>query len=156
MLERTHITIETAVEEIQSRLAKMICSENKDLIAKTIIQNLKKTDRGLIQLYKAFTGIEETTELYPLQEVEVDVDALSTWRMDKDEMIKRKMIFQGRVRATIEKIDLTSNYPIRVKYFYLDSDHEKKVDTYWVSEKSIKILPDFEKETEIIIPKSEQ
>ena len=155
MSEPTHIQIEISIEEIQGGLAKLIRSEHRDLIVETIIENLRTTDRGLFQLYKAFNGVKETTNLYPLQEVEVHIDTLSTWRMDKDEMVRRKMIFQKRVRATVQKIDLRKNYPIQVKYLYLDSEHKEQTVEDWVTEKYIKVLPDFEPGTEPIIPDSQ-
>ncbi len=128
------VTITVSMEQIKRALQKLIKSEHSKLIANVIVDNLSITDRGLSQLYNAFTGIEETCPYKIGQEILADVHALSSWRFDKPAMIEAGIIVNNKMKCGIMEIDMLKNSCLHVKYKYLRSDegenHEQEDDTW--------------------------
>lgn len=134
------VTITVTIDQIKQALQKLIKSEHSKLIANVIVDNLSVTDRGLSQLYNAFTGVQDICPYKIGQEVLVDVHALSSWRFDKKAMKDANIIINDKIKCSITDIDMLRNTCIHVKYTYLtikqniDDIHEdtKEEDDNWV------------------------
>ena len=136
MEEVVNITI--TKEQIFKKLKSILKSEHAHLISKIIIDNLAITEVGLSQLYKSFTGVEDTVDFRLGDEVYVEWNQLNTWRFNKDKMIANGLLEQGVVRCTIIEINMCRNCSIQISHpYYRDADDEIQTDTSWVSPNKI-------------------
>jgi hypothetical protein len=138
MSKKTEISISVTVNEIRAGLQKLIGSEHSQVITEAIIENLAETEVGLIQLYRAMSGIKDSVPFRVMDEVWVNFDSLPTWRMDRDKMgASPGLIFKDRLRCTIGDINLQKADSIYVKYRIIDSAGIEKDDTYWVNARNV-------------------
>lgn len=136
MKNETHISIEVSIESIRDSLRKKIISEHSQLIADVIIGNLKNTECGTEQLFKALNGIGDTPKYKVGDDVLVDMNALYTWQFDKD--ATEKLAIKGKIKAKILSIDLfkRSSYEVSFKACQI-KDSELKEFTSMVNEARI-------------------
>lgn len=137
--DKTHIKIEVAIEDIRKTLQSKIRSEYSELMARIIVTHLGKTEEGIRQLYLAISGIEVCSKFKVLDKVLVKLDALATWRMDKEKTHENGFTFKGYMKGVISEIDMTLTLPYCVTYTYVSSGGQEETDTYWLDEKSIQL-----------------
>lgn len=137
--DKTHIKIEVAIEDITKLLQSKIRSEHSGLIARTIMEHLVKTEEGVRHLYLAMSGIEVCPKFKVLDKVLVKLDALATWRIDKDKTQENGYTFKEFMKAVITTVDMTATAPYCVSYKYIASSGQEEVDTYWLDEKYIQL-----------------
>jgi len=128
------VNISITKEQIFKKLKSILKNEHAHLISKIIIDNLAITEVGLSQLYKSFTGVEDTIDFRLGDEVYVKYESLNTWRLSKDKMIANGLLVQGVVRCTIDEINMQRNNSVKISHpYYRDTDDEIQTDTSWVS-----------------------
>lgn len=120
MIEQDEFMISVSASEIEDWLVNNISDKNKKLIAKVIIQNLKTTEVGIEQLYKAINGMERKYKFAKGQEIWINYDKTYNWRYDKDKMIQANLIYQDKVKATIIDIRPWLKEPYRISYKYIE------------------------------------
>lgn len=136
---KTHIKIEVAIDDIRASLQKVIRSDYSPLIAETIITNLLKTEEGVKQLYLAMSGVKVCAKFKVLDKVLVKLDALATWRMDKDKTHEGGYTFKDKMKGVISEVDITATLPYRVSYKYISPSGQEEKDDYWLDEKNIEL-----------------
>ena len=125
----THISFEKD-DLIKSLEGALSAHPHNKVLAKSIVNNLDKSQVGIEHLVKALLGIEIKTDLKVDDVVSVPYQYLPTWRIDKDLTHKAGLIFQDRMEATILEIDLYSIEPLKIEYEYINNAGEKLKDTY--------------------------
>lgn len=135
----THIKIEVKIDDIRAGLQKIIRSDHSSLIAETIVTHLLNTEEGLKQIYLAMSGVKVCPQFKVLDKVLVKLDALATWRIDKEKTQEKGLTFKGYMKAVISEVNMTLSLPYCVSYIYIASSGQEEKDTYWLDEKSIQL-----------------
>ena len=137
------INIKVTDIDLRKMLSNMIDHPQKEVIAKSIVENLEKTEEGFTNLFHACSGIEKELSDYDLYiGAMIPVDAkgydLSTYNWDKPAMEKAQLILNNTIEAQIIDYDRTKTKCIHVEYVYLDDTGTKKKDEGWINPTSIK------------------
>lgn len=120
MLKKEHIDVQISIQSIRDSLRKRIVSENSDMITDVIIMNLKKSPRGLEQLYKALSGVRDELKFKPGDKVYADISYLHTWKFDKDKSSEAGLVINKKMLSLVTAVDPQDQYTYEVTTEALD------------------------------------
>lgn len=80
------------------------------MITDVIIMNLKKSPRGLEQLYKALSGVRDELKFKPGDKVYADISYLHTWKFDKNKSLAAGLVINERMLSLVTAVDPEGHY----------------------------------------------
>jgi len=119
------------IESLEGALSR---HPHSDIMARVIVENLIKSQVGIDQLIKSFMGIEPKALFNVEDKVWVNVKHLPTWRMNREAMQEKGIIFQDCILCTIVEIDLYTSCPIKVEYVQINSNNEEEEVVYTITQ----------------------
>lgn len=99
--------------------------------------NLNTTSLGVQQLFKALNGLDNNSKWKVGMEILIKENIVYA-TMDKVKMKEEGMIFQGYIKALINKVDVYNYYPISVEFEIINSTGEKTKYEQTILENNIK------------------
>lgn len=134
---KKNITVKVTADSLKDRLRKGLVLSYPELLTTVIIENLARTEVGLEQLFKAFSGIEDKPKFRVGEHMMLTQDAAYTWKYDKTKMEEAGLLFQERIKCQILSIDMYKKAPYEVTYTALNTVGGSEDVKHEVEEKSI-------------------
>jgi hypothetical protein len=122
--------IEIPKDMLQNALRDVLKRANHphaDLVSTVLVNNLERSEQGLTQTFLALMGSKIHIPFLPGDEVQVPVEHMSSWMIDKDAMIQAGFIVNGHIKGTIKKIDPYVNANV---HFTFERIYSGKQETY--------------------------
>lgn len=153
MAKKEKFEVKITTEELRLNLRDILSgSRFSSLVADVIVDNLSETEIGLEQLYKALGGTRPKAKFKVLDNVLIDMNALPTWRTDKE--ATAKLLFQGRMKGCISEINLQKKCAYKVEYAYIEEGSSEIKISHWEIEEQYMILrPDEFIDDDKLLPK---
>lgn len=107
--------------EIRDKLAACLKAGKTpyaDLIAEAIVKNLDRTEVGMEQLFKSFSGIYPQAYYKEGDKVWAKISSLYSWRIKQEH--NKDRIHKGLFIVEIIEVDLQRQKPYKVKYEHTD------------------------------------
>src|SRR3972149_9516598 len=110
-----------------------------NVISDVIIEHLEPTDKGLVALFWAFSGIKDVAELRIGEEVYVDSTYVSTYMFDEQKMRDAGMYNKNTLPGKIIDVDIRKRKCYEVEYKGLKTDGTMDTNRTWVDPERITV-----------------
>jgi hypothetical protein len=143
-----YITVKINRSELEQMLVVMLENSSnlkRELLAKTICENIAGTECGLSNLYLAMNGLEKTYKYRVGDIVSVHKSNVYNWKLNEEAMSNNGMIINNQIRATVVEIHPHKNAPYQLNYRYIHKDETKVMeqDGIFVEESALIIEDDY-------------
>lgn len=131
MSDKNSIQIDVSLAELRRELRdRIIVKEpHRDLIVNTIIDNLAKSEVGLEQLFKAFSGIKVVCPFPMGTKFKSRTWQLSLYSADTDTMKAKGIIRNDMMEVTLIDFEPNKKSCLVVEYDYLDKSGNPQRNT---------------------------